>query len=413
MTKKILFIVEVFPSITQTFIVNQIVALIKKGHLVQIYSYQKGTDSKVHKVIIENNLLNLTTFHEEIPAGKKIRLLNFIRWIVSNFTKIDWNEFYKIIRQKDFFSTEKFLELFFESKWFLLRKNRSQILHAHFGPNAERIGYLKSKGILGYAKLISTFHGYDLSPHLMSTYLKTYENLFQESDLITVNTKYTESLLKDLTSSAKIEILPVGLDTAKFKKYIFNKNDDFRILFVGRLVEFKGPHVALEIINNLINRGFDKIKLLIVGEGELRNELLYLIKYYKIFDNVQLLGALPQEDIIRLMENCDLFLFPGIYDKNGRAENQGLVIQEAQAMEMPVVVSDVGGMKLGMIDGETGFVVKEMDLDAFADKIEYLINNEDKRIEMGKRGRAFVIENYDSKVLANKLVKDYKQLIRK
>ena len=83
----------------------------------------------------------------------------------------------------------------------------------------------------------------------------------------------------------------------------------------------------------------------------------------------------------------DLFVFPGIHDKHGRAETQGLVLQEAQAMELPVIVSDVGGMKYGMINDITGFVVEEKNIAGFVDKIELLIADKELRKEMGKQGR--------------------------
>ena len=120
------------------------------------------------------------------------------------------------------------------------------------------------------------------------------------------------------------------------------------------------------------------------------------------------MGALKQEAIIREFETAQLFLLPGIYDEpDGRAENQGLVIQEAQAMEIPVIVSDVGGMKYGMIPNKTGYVVKEKDITAFADTIEYLIKYPEKAKDMGREGRKFVIENYDSGKLVDTLVSIY------
>ena len=107
------------------------------------------------------------------------------------------------------------------------------------------------------------------------------------------------------------------------------------------------------------------------------------------------------------MEESHAFIMPGIYDNSRRAETQGLVIQEAQAMELPVLISDVGGMKFGVIDGETGFVLKEKDLNAFVKKVELLIQDENLARAMGKKGREFVIQNYDSKVLGAKLEKLY------
>ena len=108
------------------------------------------------------------------------------------------------------------------------------------------------------------------------------------------------------------------------------------------------------------------------------------------------------------MDNSDIFLLPGIHDEiTGRAENQGLVIQEAQAMNLPVVVSDAGGMKYGLINNETGYVIKEKNIDEFVEKLNILIDNPFLRLSMGIKGRKYVVENFDSKILYKKLISYY------
>src|SRR5690606_20694081 len=103
-----------------------------------------------------------------------------------------------------------------------------------------------------------------------------------------------------------------------------------------------------------------------------------------------------------------IFLFPGIHDPDsGRCETQGLVVQEAQAMEIPVIVSDVGGIKYGMIDGVTGFVVREGDVEGFVRKIKQLVFDPGLRNKMGRAGRMFVVERYDNRVLGKKLEEIY------
>jgi len=106
------------------------------------------------------------------------------------------------------------------------------------------------------------------------------------------------------------------------------------------------------------------------------------------------------------MKEADIFILPGT-TVDGRAENQGLVIQEAQAMELPVIISDAGGMNEGIINGETGFVVKEKDIKAFADKVQLLADDRNLIKSMGKAGRIFVEQHFDSAVLNRKLLSIY------
>jgi colanic acid/amylovoran biosynthesis glycosyltransferase len=145
-----------------------------------------------------------------------------------------------------------------------------------------------------------------------------------------------------------------------------------------------------------------------IGSGEMRNEVESLINELGLQEYVSLLGSLSQESVVEEMDKAHLFLLPGIHEKQtGRAETQGLVIQEAQAMELPVIVSDAGGMKYGLLDGVSGFVVKEGDIDGFADKIELLLNNEQMRNAMAKAGRDFVVKTFDTRILGDKLTEIY------
>ncbi|MBO2544280.1 glycosyltransferase [Salegentibacter sp. BDJ18] len=405
---KIALVLGAFPTISETFIVNQITDLIDKGHEVSIFAFQKNNCEVIHQGVLEYNLLEKTVYFQEIQISKFGRYFDFLKFIVLNRKHIN---FFKIIQIFNFQRHGKKainLRNYTKFKW-ILNHASFDIIHVHFGTNATYIAQMKALGYFANTRFITSFHGYDISPHLMNTYPKKYELLLQEVDLITANTKYTKSLIQNLTNSHKIEILPVGLDTGKFKKNRFNKNQDFTMLFIGRLIELKGPHLTVEILNSLVKRGHKNIKLIIVGEGELKDLLVELIGNYNLQEKVKLTGALSQESIIELMETADVFLLPGIYDKNGRAETQGLVIQEAQSMELPVIISDVGGMKFGLIDRKTGFVVKEKDIEDFSNKIELLIENESLRTEMGRKARKFVVANYDSKMLGERLEKLYYQ----
>lgn len=407
---KIGFVLGTFPTISETFIVNQITDLIDKGHEVSIFAFQQNNCDVIHQKILDYNLLEKTFYSKDIQISKSARYFDFLRFLISNRRHVN---FYKIAKLFDYSKHgKKALNLrnYTRFKW-ILDYAPFDIIHVHFGTIAPYIAEMKTMGYFANTGFVTSFHGCDVSPYLMHTYPKNYEILFQEVDLITANTKYTETLLHQLTTSQKVEILPVGLDTGKFKKMGIKKEDNFTILFVGRLIELKGSHMAIEILNLLFQKGRQNIKLKIVGEGELKHQLEESIENYDLQEKVELTGALSQERIIELMETADVFLLPGIYDKTGRAETQGLVIQEAQAMELPVIVSDVGGMKYGLIDGETGFVVKENDIEGFADKIELLIEDEALRTEMGRKGREYVVANFDSKILGLSLGKLYNDLL--
>ena len=157
-------------------------------------------------------------------------------------------------------------------------------------------------------------------------------------------------------------------------------------------------------MSDLIEAFTDGARLHVIGEGRLRPLLEEKIIKYGLETVVLLHGSLTQDSVKDQFEESYIFLLPGRHDpKTGRAETQGLVIQEAQAMSLPVIVSDVGGMKYGLLPNKTGFVVPENDIDTFVKTIEQLILSPDLKNNMGKRGRAFVCRHYDNRVLVKKL----------
>lgn len=396
-----------FPTTSETFIVNQICDLLDRGHQVIIFAFRKGDGKVLHKRIIEYDLLSKCFFLEEISTSRILRYYDFSKFILKYHHFLDFGKMLEIFNFRKYGKKALNLRNFLKYKW-ILAHGDFDIFHVHFGPNALYVTTMKEFGFYTKTKLIVTFHGYDLAPAEMEKNRHKYRSLFKSVDSITVNTPYLYTLLR-LVTEKNAEVLPVGLNISSFQK-IENEGErtnKFNILFVGRLIKLKGVLLAVEIAKKLIQMGKKDIFLTIIGEGKLKDALLQKIKSLKLESHVILKGALPQEEVIREMGIADVFLLPGIYDSNGRAESQGLVVQEAQAMELPVVVSDVGGMKYGLKDGETGFVVEAKNIEAFAEKIQILMDDSELRIRMGRKGREFVSKKYDSKFLGNQLEKVY------
>jgi colanic acid/amylovoran biosynthesis glycosyltransferase len=145
---------------------------------------------------------------------------------------------------------------------------------------------------------------------------------------------------------------------------------------------------------------------MIYGSGEMKDYLEQMISEFSLVNQVKLMGSISQQDLRAVMSKSDIFLYPGI-TYNGRAENQGLVIQEAQVMELPVIVSDAGGMSEGMIDGQTGYVIPEGNILLFVDAIEKLAKDPELRAKMGAAGRRFVQTSYSIQHLNDQLLQIY------
>ena len=115
-----------------------------------------------------------------------------------------------------------------------------------------------------------------------------------------------------------------------------------------------------------------------VGDGQYREKIT---KQLEKFDNFKWLGRLEYPDKVRkFLEGIDVYaLITGM-------DLAPLTLKEAQLMEKPVIATDVGGDKEMMIDGKTGFLVKENDSDDIIKKISELLENKQLSIDMGKQG---------------------------
>ncbi len=186
----------------------------------------------------------------------------------------------------------------------------------------------------------------------------------------------------------------------------------FDLVFCGKLIPLKGADIAIEVVRELHDIGYKSVRLHVIGDGFLLEQLKQQVQEYQLEDYVIFYGSLSQEDIKARFEQADVFIMPGRYDSEGRAETQGLVIQEAQAMELPVVVSDVGGMKYGLLLNESGLVIPEGKITAFSKAIESLLYNLELKTSMGIKGRRYVVEHYDTQVLANRLITIYNNVLK-
>jgi colanic acid/amylovoran biosynthesis glycosyltransferase len=405
---RIIYYVSSFPTVSETFIVNQIADILDRGHEIAIYAFQKNKGFGVHGKIREYNLLEKTTFAPDLPSSFRGRAIKALQCF--DLSAYCWNIFRYTSSLRDFgwssiIPFRRFVCALDIAKH--MQQFRPDILHSHFGFNAILPMCVQRAGIYPSAKMVVSFHGGDLH----GSHKKRYKNLFSHAQCFTVNSNYARAKAVGVGCPVeKLIMVPMGVDCSQFKpNFMRSRHEEecVTIVFIGRLVECKGIHVAIKSVARLYDMISSKIHFIIIGHGEMREDAENLVGKLHLQDIVDFRGSLGQNEIIECLGRSDIFLFPGVTDKEGRQEAQGLVVQEAQAMELPVVVSDVGGVSEGVLDGETGYVLSERDVDAIAKTLKYLLENPERRVSMGRKGREFVRERFDLLVLGGKLEKLY------
>lgn len=241
-------------------------------------------------------------------------------------------------------------------------------------------------------------------------YVLYKKKLNKECDLFICVSKFIQKkAIEKGFSRQKTLVHYIGIDTESFPKPLKSKNGK-TILHVARLVEKKGTRYLLEAFSKIFLHVKDA-KLLIIGEGDLKQELKNLSKKLKIDKNVSFLGSMPNTNVKQYMAQSDIFVLPSVEAKSGDSEGLGMVFLEASCMGLPIVATKHGGIPEVVKDGQSGFLVDEKSVKQLSEKILILLKNDDLRIKMGKAGKKFVKENFDIKKQTEKLEQIYQNIL--
>ncbi|MFV0572539.1 MAG: glycosyltransferase [Xanthomarina gelatinilytica] len=404
--KTICFVVPEFPTVSQTFVVNQIIAAKTQGYQVCVLTQKLGdlTQSSQQVLIEKYDLLKDTTVLDyQIPKNKIAQLLVGCRYGLR-YLKF-WIEPLKI-HWKHRLLNLPFL-IHFYSQW-----QHIDVFHVQFALGSTAIAEMKDIGLIK-AKLITTFHGHDAhfkNRHVLKYLCNSYSTLFKVSDYVTVNTPFLKTqVIKLGCPKERLKVIPMAIDIAYFKPESINElpvGNTVKLISIGRLIEFKGFEYAIQTVKLLVDKGID-VSYTIIGEGNLFNALQKQVQSLKLQNHVTLVGKKSQEFIKQALERSHIYLMSSITDRTGRCETQGVVSAEAQAMGLPVIAFNSGGVPYTLHDGETGILVPEKDVEAFAQATLKLISHPDRYLLMSKQAREYAVANFSHGQMAKRFSKLY------
>jgi glycosyltransferase involved in cell wall biosynthesis len=312
-----------------------------------------------------------------------------------------------VVQSNKSLGSEVYLKLIQHGQYFGLRsgllrsmiaKTGAAIVHAHFGYDA----------ILAYdvamelnLPMVVTLHGTDVltkkerwisgkEGRFFKRYPDKLLKLFRDPRVwfITVSDAIRTTALALGAPPDRTRTLYTGVDCASFSPVGTKVNK--HVLFVGRLVEFKGCEYLIRAMKKVQSFHSD-MRLRVIGEGPLKNELENLAKGLDV--EADFLGAVPRPAVIAELANALTLCVPSITDAIGNFEAFGMVILEAQASGIPVITSALGGRE-GVIHGKTGFVFNERDVVAIEDGILALAGDRRLPAEMGNAAREFVCDRF-------------------
>ena len=227
--------------------------------------------------------------------------------------------------------------------------------------------------------------------------LPVYKNQFLKVAKVLVSVDYMDDILPAGYLKNKKVLLNCGVDCSEYPQAESAKGT-INILYVGRLTRFKGAELLIKALNGLKRSDFI---LNILGDGEERVRLENLVKKYGLFEKVKFHGFKPADELNKFYQSASIFCLPTI------TESLGIVFFSAMASGLPIITIDNGGPKYicpdkGAIKIPIG--TEEEIIKLLSDSILNLINNPEKRKEMGEFNRKYCLENYEWKILEEKIL---------
>ncbi len=268
--------------------------------------------------------------------------------------------------------------------------------------------------------LIATLHSTEFGRsggihNEINRYINSIEqHLTNEADRLIVcsNSMKEEALQLFETTDKKIRVIynginiketPISNNLIEEVKKLYSKNKKYLITYIGRLVHQKGVDLLIDAMVELKAELFN-ITLAIVGAGYMQKDLINKARESGIEDMINFTGFVSEAEKETLIQASDLLVFPSRY------EPFGIVALEALAWGKPVIVSDVGGFREVIVDGETGIRVQLNPL-ALAEGIKFLIHNKMKAKNMGNKGKEVVKNMYSWQNITRKLLEVYNEVL--
>lgn len=420
---KLAYVINAFPKLSESFVLNEIIELLKNGHDVQIFSIRIPWEEVVHDDVGKYHILERTHYF----SFKKILKTNLIRFskyliciIIQDvcdiriFKQAASKAIYEkrliahpnkksqiyIIERFGMFCIHRFI-LNLKMAYFvtILDKNNVELIHTHFATMGDIARRLSKMLQLPYTL---TAHAADIYQNPDADELR---KVMDDAESIVTISEYNKKYLSNnIGVSNRIEVVRCGINLNKFHLNRETNVDGIaKILVVARLIEKKGLEYLIKAMPLVIAK-IPNCELTIVGSGPLNDFLHQLVNEMVVGKYVQFRGSVPDSELMQCYENTDMFVLPCTIEKNGNQDGIPVAIMEAMAMGLPVISTSVSGIPELVENGVSGLLVQPMDENALADAMIELLDNPDMRHNMGQNARKRIADEFNVEIEVGKQV---------
>ncbi|MBM7660839.1 1,4-alpha-glucan branching enzyme [Bacillus mesophilus] len=239
-------------------------------------------------------------------------------------------------------------------------------------------------------------------------------SLMEQASTVLVCSEYMKSEVTKLDSrlEEKVRVIPNGVDLSYFhcpveidhnlSEYI--SSEDHIVFSIGRIVPEKGFQTLIEAVPHVL-KNHSNVKFIIGGTGPLEKKYHDLIKAKNLGQYIQLIGFVNDEERNQLLTNCDVAVFPSLY------EPFGIAALEAMIAKKPIVVSNTGGLTSFVKNGITGLTVTPGSPEELAKAISVLLSNRPLAMKMAHKGQQLALNEYNWDTVGQRTIRHYEHLL--
>jgi N-acetyl-alpha-D-glucosaminyl L-malate synthase BshA len=293
------------------------------------------------------------------------------------------------------------------------RSEKLDLLHVHYAIPHSISAILARESIKQkrYVPVITTLHGTDITlVGADRSYLPITRYGLQQSDGVTAVSKFLKQATIETFDFDEVEVIPNFICPTRYRKLTDSPlrqelapNGEKILVHLSNFRAVKRPVDCVEILAKVLQKG-GHARLIMVGDGPEYSAVHHRARTLNVLDKVTFVGKQPK--IADYLGVADVSLLPS------ELESFGLAALEAQACEVPVVASRVGGIPEVINDGETGFMSEVGDTDKMAGDCLKLINDDELRTKFGARGRELAILRYSSEKIIPQYLAFYEKVLQ-
>ena len=385
---KILYIVGHFPKLSESFVVNELHELEKRGHDVSVFAFNQPDEDVTHD---ELRKMDLTVHYAEQPSFRSLPDL---------FSKHVLNP--TVLRRAAFIDNPLYHAYCLHLGKQLIEVIRVEggvdIVHAHFAAlNRLAVTYAAA-----YHDVPCT-----VTAHAAEIFnnpdVRRLRRVCSRFDHVIVPSEYNKRYLsEEIGVDTEMTVIPATTSVDKFEP-----SDGCvpgRLLTVARLVEKKGHEYAIDAVAQLVEQGYD-VEYHIVGSGEREEFLRERVRERGVEAYVEFLGHVSDERLNRELQEAELFVLPCVVTADGDRDITPVALREAMATATVCVSTTISAIPEVITDGHDGVLVEPNDAEAVASAVSGLLDDPSRREELAQNARETIETEFDIRIAVDKLEK--------